>query len=133
MKFSNITRINPEALADDIPVIHGKNYYINDEAVVCTFNNSPESVFDQSGMTVAVKSVSPVTEFIYIVNNKLSFKTDRGILVTNLTATKQNYRGGFQGIVGFDTSTSEYQFINSNVTAKSDVTFTARVNTSVRK
>lgn len=130
MKFSNITRINPEALADDIPVIHGKNYYINDEAVVCTFNNSPESVFDQSGMNVAVKSVSPVTEFIYIVNNKLSFKTDRGILVTNLTATKQNYRGGFQGIVGFDTSTSEYQFINSNVTAKSDVTFTARVNTS---
>ena len=130
MKFSNITRINPEALADDIPVIHGKNYYINDEAVVCTFNNSPESVFDQSGMNVAVKSLAPVTEFIYIVNNKLSFKTDRGILVTNLTATKQNYRGGFQGIVGFDTSTSEYQFINSNVTAKSDVTFTARVNTS---
>jgi hypothetical protein len=130
MKFSNITRINPEALADDIPVIHGQNYYINEEAVVCTFNNSPESVFDQSGMNVAVKSLTPVTEFIYIVNNKLSFKTDRGILVTNLTATKQNYRGGFQGIIGFDTSTSEYQFINSNVTAKSDVTFTARVNTS---
>ena len=74
MKFSNITRINPEAFADDIPVIHGKDYYINDEAVVCTFNSYPESVFDQSGMNVAIKSLTPVTEFIYIVNNKLSFK-----------------------------------------------------------
>lgn len=130
MKFSNITRINPEAFETDIPIIHGQNFYINAEGFVCTYNNINISVFDGNNKTVSVSSIQPVTEFIYIINQKLAFRTNRGFLVTDLSATKQNYTGGFQGIVGFDTSTSEYQFLNSNTENKSNITFTARVNSN---
>lgn len=128
MKFSNETRINPEAVEDDIPVIHGNNYYIDEQGFVSTYNNSFVSVFDKTGSSVTVQTIKPITEFIYVVNQKLAYKTSQGILVTDIPALKEHYRGGFQGIVGFDEATTEYQFINSNSTTQSEQQLEARIN-----
>lgn len=130
MKFSNETRINPEVYEDSIPVIHGQNYYIDEQGYVSTFNLSPEDVYNQDGDKVQVNSLSPVTEFIYIVNNKLAYKTSIGLVVTDIIADKQKYVGGFQGIAGFDEVTTTYQYINNKEPAKSQVTFEGRINTS---
>ena len=130
MQFSNVTRINPEAVADSIPIIHGQNFYIDEQGYVSTYNIAKEFVFDINGYEVEVKSIKPVTEFIYIINNKLAYKTSLGFLVTELAANKENYRGGFQGIVGFNEAETEYQYINSNSNLKSEIKYTGRINNS---
>lgn len=130
MQFSNVTRINPEAVADSIPIIHGQNYYIDEQGYVSTYNIANEFVFDVDGYEVNVTSIKPVTEFIYIINNKVAYRTTLGFLVTELDATKENYRGGFQGIVGFNETETEYQYINSNSSLKSEIKYTGRINSS---
>ena len=95
MIFSNETRINPEAVKDSIPIIHGQNYYIDDDGSASTFNVTPEKVFDSLNKDIEVASLQQVTEFIYIINQKLAYKTDSGILVTDVDAVKTKYRGGF--------------------------------------
>lgn len=130
MQFSNNTRISPDVFEESIPVIHGQNYYIDEQGSVATFNKAVVNVFNSSGTGVVVKSIKPITEFIYVINQKLAYKTSRGFLVTELPAQKDNYRGGFQGIVGFNDNDIQYQYINSNSTLKSDITYTARINNS---
>lgn len=130
MIFSNETRINPEVVADSIPVIHGQNYYIDEQGIVCTFNKEQVNVFDKLGYNVEVQSLQPVTEFIYIINQKVAYRTSRGFLVTDLVANKEKYIGGFQGIVGFNETETSYEFMNSNSTLKSSVQLTARINNS---
>lgn len=130
MKFSNETRINPEMFEESIPVIHGKNYYIDEQGYIATYNLAPVEVFDETGASVEVKSIQEVTEFIAVINNKLAYKTSKGYLVTKLAADKENYRGGFQGIVGFNETDVSYQYMNGNSTLKSDVTLEARINSS---
>lgn len=130
MRFSNETRISPDAVADDIPVIHGTNYYITSEGNIATFNKAQVDVYDQTGAAVNVTSIKPVTEFIYIINNKLSYRTSTGFLVTNIAATKDKYVGGFQGIAGFNEATVDYSFINDVSDVKSPEVMTARVNAS---
>lgn len=127
MKFSNETRINPEAVADSIPVIHGTNYYIDEQGYVSTYTINNEKVFSQQSAELEVSNINQVTEFIYTVNNKLAFKTTDGIFVTDLDATKENYRGGFQGIAGFNETETSFQFI-SNTSSQSTVKFTGRLN-----
>lgn len=129
MQFSNNTYIAPDAFRDDIPVIHGQNYYINEQAQVCTYTYDNVNVIDSLGDAVTVTSLNELTDFIYIINNKFAVKTSAGILVTDLDATKQNYRGGLQGIVGWDDNATEYQFQN-NKSQVSTVTFTGRINNS---
>lgn len=130
MIFSNDTRINPELQEKNgIPVIHGTNYYIDDQGYVATYNLAPETVFTIEGENVKVKTIIPITEFIYVINQRIAYKTDTGFLVTELPATKEKYRGGFQGIVGFNETEVEYQFIN-NKTPVSEITYTARINSS---
>lgn len=129
MQFSNNTYIMPDAFRDDIPVIHGQNYYINEQAQVCTYTYNNIDVIDDLGNTVTVTSISELTDFIYIINSKLAFKTSAGILVTDLDATKQNYRGGLQGIVGFDDNATEYQFLN-NKSQGATIKFVGRINNS---
>lgn len=128
MEFINDTRINPEVVADSIPVIGGHNYYIDDKGFVSTYNLQSVEVFGETGNVVRVKSIQPVTEFISIVNNFVAYHTSKGILVTNLPAPKEKYVGGFQGIVGFNENEVSYQYINSNSTLKSGVTLTGRIN-----
>ena len=130
MIFSNETRINPEAVADNIPVIHGQNYYIDEQGVVCTYNKEHVEVFDRDGYNVKVQSIVPVTEFIYIINKKLSYRTSRGFLVTELIANKEKYVGGFQGVAGFNETDTNYEYMNANSTLKSSIQLTARVNNS---
>ena len=130
MKFSTETRISPDVYKDDIPIIHGTNYYINEEQYVATFNKTQYTVFDQNGNRIVVQSIKPVTEFIYIINQKLAYRTSIGFLVTNISATKEKYVGGFQGIVGFDEATVDYSYINNNTDIKSDVILTGRINAS---
>ena len=91
MKFSTETRISPDVYKDDIPIIHGTNFYINEEQYVATFNKAQYTVFDQDGNSIAVQSIKPVTEFIYIINQKLAYRTSIGFLVTNISATKEKY------------------------------------------
>lgn len=129
MQFSNTTYIAPDAFKDDIPIIHGQNYYINELAQVCTYTYNNVNVYDTTGEAVTVTNLNEITDFIYVINNKLSFMTSEGIIVTDLDATKQNYRGGFQGIVGWDDNATEYQFQN-NTTAQSTVSLTGRINNS---
>ena len=130
MKFSTETRLSIDNFADSIPIIHGKNFYIDEFGYVSTVNKAPQNVFDKNGETVSVKSISQITEFIHIINNKLSFKTSSGFLVTDLSCNKEKYTGGFQGIVGFTPGTDGYEFQNNNVTDKSTVIFTGRINSS---
>lgn len=130
MIFSNDTRINPELQEKNgIPVIHGQNYYIDDQGYVSTYNLSPETVFDSTGATIEVESIIPITEFIYVINNHISYKTNSGFLVTEIPANKEKYRGGFQGIVGFNETEISYQFLN-NKTPKSEYKLTARISTT---
>lgn len=130
MIFSNDTRINPELQEKNgIPVIHGQNYYIDDQGYVSTYNLSPETIFDSTGTTIEVESIIPVTEFIYIINQHVAYKTNSGFLVTEIPANKEKYRGGFQGIVGFNETEISYQFLN-NKTLKSDYKLTARINST---
>lgn len=130
MIFSNDTRINPELQEKNgIPVIHGQNYYIDEQGYVSTYNLSPETVFDSTGATIEVESIIPITEFIYIINNYISYKTNSGFLVTEIPANKEKYRGGFQGIIGFNETEISYQFLN-NKTPKSEYKLTARINTT---
>lgn len=128
MEFSNETRINPEVVAKSIPVIHGQDYYIDDQGYVCTYTRETEHVFDVGTDNLEVQSINQITEFIYTVNNQLAFKTSNGILVTDLQASKQKYQGGFQGIVGFNETETTYEYINNNNPPQSTVTFTGRIN-----
>ena len=89
MKFSTETRIAPDVYKDDIPVIHGTNFYINEEQYVATFNKAQYTVFDQNGNSIVVQSIKPVTEFIYIINQKIAYRTSTGFLVTNINAKKE--------------------------------------------
>ena len=131
MIFSNDTRINPELQEKNgIPVIHGQNYYIDDQGYVSTYNLASLEVLDSAGKPVKVKTINPITEFIYIINNKVAYKTSQCIVVSDLPATKEKYVGGFQGIAGFDPTDYNYQYINSNSTVVSNAKFTARINTS---
>lgn len=130
MIFSNETRINPEAVKDSIPIIHGQNYYIDDDGSASTFNVTPEKVFDSLNKDIEVASLQQVTEFIYIINQKLAYKTDSGILVTDVDAVKTKYRGGFQGIAGFNEAETSYQYINNNEPLTTQVTFTGRLSAS---
>ena len=131
MIFSNDTRINPEMQEKNgIPVIHGQNYYIDEQGYVSTYNLASLQVLDSTGAEVKVKTINPVTEFIYIINNKVAYKTSQFIVVSDLPATKEKYVGGFQGIAGFDPTDYKYQYINSNSTVVSNAKFTARINTS---
>lgn len=129
MKFSNETRVNPEAVADSIPVIHGFNYYIDEQGYVSTYTLDDVHVFDINTDNIEVNSINQITEFIYIVNNKLAFKTTDGIFVTDLACPKEKYRGGFQGIAGFNETETSYQFIN-NKSPQSTVKFIGRINNS---
>lgn len=130
MQFSTETRINPEAFEDSIPIIHGKNYYIDEQGYVSTYNINNVAVFDQSNNAVTVNSIVEVTEFIYIINQRLAYKTENGFLVTSIVADKENYVGGFQGIAGFNETETSYQFINNNNPIQSSVSFTGRINNS---
>ncbi len=130
MIFSNETRINPEATPETIPVIHGKNYYIDEQGYVATYNQQKVNVFDSQNNTVTVTSFVEVTEFIYIINQKLAYKTESGFLVTTLVADKEKYVGGFQGIAGFNETETSFQYINNNEPQTSSVTFTGRINSS---
>lgn len=130
MKFVNDTRFSPEVFEDSIPIIHGQNYYIDDQGFACSYNNQSIAVYDSLGNDIIVQSMQQVTEFIYVINQKLAYLTTGGIVVTDLVASKENYRGGFQGIVGFDETSVEYQYLNSETSAKSSVTMTARINSS---
>lgn len=130
MIFSNDTRINPEQMEKTgIPVIHGQNYYIDDQGYVSTYNLTSQNVEDIYGESVSVKSLIPVTEFIYIINQFLAYKTTNGFLVTDIPAPKEKYRGGFQGIVGFNETETEYQFIN-NKSPQTETVYTGRINSS---
>lgn len=130
MQFTNNTRVIVESVEDDIPIIHGKNYYIDEQGFICTYNKELVSVFDRSGANVQVSYLQPVTEFIYIINHKVAYKTTNGFLVTDLVAEKEKYVGGFQGIAGFNETETSYEFMNANSTLKSGVSFTARINNS---
>lgn len=130
MQFSNETRINPENFQDSIPVIHGQNYYIDEQGYVSTYNLQGQSVFNRDGERVQVQTISQITEFIYIINKRVAYKTSQGILVTDLVANKEKYVGGFQGIAGFNEADTSYQYINSNAEVKSEVQFTGRINAS---
>lgn len=130
MIFSTETRLNPEATPDSIPVIHGKNFYIDEQGYVATYNVSSINCFDYKNRNIAVQSIKEVTEFIYIINNKLAYKTDVGFLVTELDAIKENYVGGFQGIAGFNETETNYQYINNNEPIKSSINLTGRINSS---
>ena len=129
MEFSNETRLNPEQFEDSIPVIHGQDFYIDEQGYVSTYNREPVTVFDSYGNSVVVTSFKPVTDFIYIVNNKLGYKVSTGIMVTEIPATKENYKGGFQGIVGFNETETNYQYLN-NKSTQSTINFTGRINSS---
>lgn len=130
MIFTNDTRVNPELQEKTgIPVIHGQNYYIDDQGYVSTYNLTSQVVEDIYGEAVNVKTIIPVTEFIYIINQKVAYRTNAGFLVTELPAPKEKYRGGFQGIVGFNETEVEYQFLN-NTTPQSEVVYTGRINSS---
>lgn len=131
MIFSNETRINPELQTKDgIPIIHGQNYYIDEMGYASTYNISSLKVLDQQGQEVVVKTITPVTEFIYVINNKISYKTSQFIVMSDLPAIKEKYVGSFQGIAGFNETENTYQYINSNSTVVSNAKFTARINTS---
>ena len=132
MIFSNETRINPEAkeTAKSIPVIHGQNYYIDEQGYVSTYIKDKVNIYDDVGNPVQAQSIKEITEFIYVINNQLAFKTLDGILVTDLSASKDIYKGGFQGIVGFNETTTEYQYINNNEPPASTITFQGRINSS---
>lgn len=132
MIFSNETRINPEAkeTAQSIPVIHGQNFYIDEQGYVSTYNKTPVNIFDKNFQPVEVQSIKEVTEFIYIVNQKVAFKTDQGIYVSDLIADKEVYKGGFQGIVGFNETEVEYQYINNNQPSVSTIKVVGRINNS---
>lgn len=130
MIFSNETRINPEATPETIPVIHGKNFYIDEQGYVATYNLQEIKCFDSQNRNVTVQSIQEVTEFIYIINNKLAYKTDIGFLVTNVDCLKEKYVGGFQGIAGFNETETSFQYINNNEPAKSSVNLTGRINSS---
>lgn len=128
MEFSTETRINPEQFEDSIPVIHGQDFYISEEGYVSTYTRNSVSIFSTGQEKVDVSNITQVTEFIYIVNNQLAYKTSEGILVTELQADKENYRGGFQGIVGFNETDISYAYLNNNNPATSTVTFQGRIN-----
>ena len=130
MKFSTDTRISPEVAQDSIPVIHGQNYYIDDQGFVSTYNNYQYKVFDIDNADVEVSNIKPITEFIYVVNNKLAYKTAQGLLVTEIPADKEKYRGGFQGIVGFNETEANYQYLNNNEPTESSIVYTGRINDS---
>lgn len=130
MKFSPETKIAVDSVADDIPVIHGKNYYIDQDSYVATINKSPVDVYDSLGNLIDVVTIKPVTEFIYIINNKLAYRTSEGFLVTEIPAPHEKYIGGFQGIAGFDVGGIQYSFMNSNNSEKSTVILTGRINNS---
>ena len=130
MIFSNDTRINPEFQEKyGIPVIHGQNYYIDEAGFVSTYNLEKQVVFDSLGNDVEVKSITPITEFIFKINDKIAYKTSEGFLVTDLPALKEKYVGGFQGIVGFNETETTYEFLN-NKTPKSTVSLTGRINSN---
>ena len=130
MQFSNTTKISPDATKDNIPVIHGTDYYIDEQRYVCTYVQAPDKVLDKDGDNVTVTSFQQVTEFIYVVNQKLAFKTSDGIIVTELVAEKEKYIGGFQGIAGFNETDISYQYINDNEPPASNVMFNCRINNS---
>lgn len=130
MLFSNDTRINPEFQEKTgIPIIHGQNYYIDEAGFASTYNLEQQVVFDKNNNSVDIKSFSPITEFIYKINDKIAYKTSEGFLITDLAAQKEKYVGGFQGIAGFNETESTYEFLN-NKTPKSTIEFTGRINDS---
>ena len=128
MKFSNDTRLPIDSFEESIPIIHGKNYYIDEQGYVSTYNKAPVNVVDTNGDTVKVQSIKPVTEFISIVNNRVAYHTSIGIVVTSLVADKQKYIGGFQGIAGFTETETSYTYMNASSTLKSTITLTGRLN-----
>lgn len=129
MKFSNETRINPETVEESIPVIHGQNYYIDEQGYVSTYTLDTVNVFTNNTSNIEVTSINQITEFIYTVNNKLAYKTSEGILVTDIDAGKENYRGGFQGIAGFNETETSYEYLN-NTSPQSTIKFTGRINSA---
>ena len=129
MIFSNSTMVAPEATADSIPVIHGQNYYINEQGYVCTYNEHNVTVLDANGDEVQVTSFQQLTENIFIVNANVAFLTSGGIVMTGLPAPYTDYAGSFQGIVGYTNGETKYSYIN-NTTERSNITFNARLNAS---
>lgn len=129
MIFSNETRINPEQFEKEgIPIIHGQDFYISEEGYASTYTRSPEHVFASNVDNLQVTNIKQITEFIYVINNQLAFKTSDGLLVTELAADKEEYRGGFQGIAGFNETDISFVYINNNNPVTSTVTFTGRIN-----
>lgn len=128
MQFINNTLINPEVVADNIPIINGTDYYIDEQEFVCTYNQSAVKVINHNGIKVQVTTFDQITENIYIVNDYLAYLLVTGeILVTQIPATKDVYKGGFQGIAGFNEGEASFEFMN-NTSQKSTFTFTARLN-----
>ena len=128
MQFVNNTLINPEALANDIPVIHGKDYYIDEQAIVCTYNQKDVKIIDRTGSDVEVSSINQITENIFIINNFLSYKlASNEILVTQINCSRSVYKGAFQGIVGFNEGETTYQYLN-NTSVAGSTTYTGRLN-----
>ena len=128
MQFTNNTLIAPDILADDIPVISGSDFYINNQGIICTYNNTEVTVIDSSGNNVTVSTIDQITDNIYIVNNYLAYRMSTfEILVTNIACEHQKYKGGFQGIVGFTYGDTTYDYIN-NTSVASEIQFTARLN-----
>jgi len=132
MQFLNNTLISPDMMANNIPIIHGKNYYIDEQTIVCTYNKSSQTVISNTGTTVSnIANINQITENIFVIDGYLSFQLASGeILKTSISASKSVYKGGFQGIVGFNTGEASYQFLN-NTCVKSVVSFTARINSSL--
>ena len=128
MIFSNNTLINPEAVADDIPIIHGTDFYIDEQGFVCTYNQTDTIIIDSNGLPVKVTSLKQITENLFVINNYLAYRmsTDQ-IVVSKIATTRSIYKGAFQGIVGFNEAESSYHFMN-NTSQKSGVKFTGRLN-----
>lgn len=128
MIFVNNTLINPESVRGDIPIIHGTDFYIDEQEYVCTYNQVETDIIDSDGNSIEVTSLKQITENIFVINNYLAFKmsTDT-IVVTKIATTRSNYKGAFQGIVGFNEGDSSYQFLN-NTSQKSSIKFTGRLN-----
>ena len=131
MKFVNNTLINPDAVADDIPVIQGEDYYIDNQGIVCTYNQKTVTVLDMStGQSIAVNSINQVTENLYIINGHLCFRMSTDVIIyTSIMCSNSVYKGAFQGIVGFTEGETDYQFIN-NQSVASNTKFTGRINAS---
>lgn len=129
MIFQNNTQVAPDLQSDSIPVIHGQNYYIDEQGFVCTYNEQIVQILDKDGTVVEVTSFQQLTENIFIINAEVAFRTSGGIVLSGLPATYSSYAGSFQGIVGYIDGETSYSYIN-NTTERSNSTFTARLNAS---